>query len=143
MTTPSLPAAVAVTTIGTERLAEHLDLVCGGQAVASGQYLAGLILAAQLDTAGTPQQLIHDLHPDVDPVERQEIWDRGLAVGIRVAALMLSPRRSLTLDELRQFKAQLEEVGHAAMTGMVARSAGMAAKLAPAHPVDEEEARGH
>ncbi|MFE1949956.1 hypothetical protein ACFW9D_05740 [Streptomyces sp. NPDC059524] len=113
------------------------DLVLGGRAILSGEYVAGLILAAQLDTAGTPRKLPTDLFPDADPVLVQEVWDRAMAVGVRCGRMLSTPR--LSRDVLARLRDDLARAGHAAMAGMVARAAATAALT---HPADGESARG-
>jgi hypothetical protein len=115
------------------------DLVLGGRAVISSEYLSGLILAAELDTAGAPRKLPADLFPGVDPVVVQEVWDRALVVGVRCGRLMGAPR--LHRDVLARLRGELLEAGHVAMAGMVGRAAATAFAV---HPADgESEGRGH
>ncbi|MFD9443449.1 hypothetical protein [Streptomyces sp. NPDC060001] len=95
-----------------------VDLTLAGRAVSSGPWIAGLILAAELDTVGTPRKLARDLFPGTDPAVVQEIWDRALAVGVRAGQLMAAPR--FNRDKLARLQGELVEAGHAAMGGMVA-----------------------
>ncbi|MDX2658328.1 hypothetical protein PV402_39775 [Streptomyces scabiei] len=95
-----------------------LDEVLAGRAAESGRLLAGLILAAELDTAGAPRKLPADLFPDVDPVVVQAVWDRALVVGIRAAQFLAAPR--FHRDRLARLQGELEAAAFAAMGSMVA-----------------------
>ncbi|MFI8792606.1 hypothetical protein [Streptomyces sp. NPDC055105] len=115
------------------------DLVLAGRTAATGQYLAGLIAAAQLDTVGTPRKLARDLFPGVDPVVVQEIWDRSAAVHFRAGQMAGAPR--FHRDKLSRLRKQLTEAGDAAMAGRVQEALTIAVQ---AHPADEEsEGRAH
>jgi hypothetical protein len=46
---------------------EAADAVLVARSAAAGDYIAGLILAAQLDTVGTPRKLPMDVWPQADP----------------------------------------------------------------------------
>jgi len=99
------------------------DAVLAGRAVSSGEFLAGLILAAELDTVGRPGKLPADLFPefpDADSALIQAVWKRALAVGLRAGQFRGAPR--FHRDTLARLQGELEAAGHAAMAGMVARS---------------------
>jgi len=96
------------------------DLVLAGRHVSSGQFIAGLLAAAQLSTVGTPRKLGRDVWPDVDPAVVEEIYQRGVAVGFRAGGAYALPR--FHGAELVRLRAQLEEAGFVAMAGMVGRS---------------------
>ncbi|MCX4911901.1 hypothetical protein [Streptomyces sp. NBC_00878] len=115
------------------------DAVLAGRAICSGEYLAGLILAAQLDTVGTPRKLARDLFPGVDPVVVQRIWDRALVVGVRAGQLMGSPR--FNRDKLARLRGELLEAGHHAMGPMLGRVLSVAERAPEWHPEDEEIGR--
>ena len=119
--------------------AMRTDAVLTGRAVSSGQYLAGLLAAGQLETAGTPRKLPADQWPDVDPVVVQEIWDRACVVAWRAAQFAGSAW--LHREGLQDLQARLEEAGFSAMAGSVARSRELA--LRSRHPGDGEIARSH
>jgi hypothetical protein len=115
------------------------DAVLTGRAMSSGEFLAGLLAAAQLDIAGTPRKLPADLWPGVDAVVVQEIWDRACAVAWRAAQFAGSPR--LFGPRLHVLQEQLTEAGFHAMGGSVARSRRLVAP--ESHPADGEVTRGH
>jgi hypothetical protein len=121
-----------------------VDSVLAARAVSDGEHIAGLILAAQLDTVGSPRKLPMDLFPHPDPEVQalvQEAWSRALVVGVRAGKLMASPR--FYRDKLATLRGQLEEAGHAAM-GRAMGPAVAAAHRAPVrHPVDGELEREH
>lgn len=104
--------------------------------MSTGAHIAGLILAAQLDTAGTPRKLPMDLFPGVDPAVVQEIWDRAMVVGVRAGQLTAAPR--FNRDKLARLQGQLLEVGHQAMSGMVGRPLLVAERAPEWHPADDE-----
>ncbi|CAL9668796.1 hypothetical protein SUDANB145_07305 (plasmid) [Streptomyces sp. enrichment culture] len=112
------------------------DAVLTGRAMSSGAYLAGLLLAAQVDTAGTVRKLPVDCWPDVDPVVVQEIWDRACAVVYRAAQFAQAPR--LHGDRLQDLQGRLAEAGFHAMAGSVGRSRRLVAR---SHPADGEIVR--
>jgi hypothetical protein len=117
------------------------DLTLAGRAVSTGQHVAGLIAAAQLDTAGTPRKLPRDLFPGVDPEVVQEIWDRALVVGVRAGQLMAAPR--FNRDRLARLQGELTQAGFLAMGGMAGRSRQVAERAPAWHPVDGEVGRSH
>jgi hypothetical protein len=117
------------------------DLVLAGRAASTGQHLAGLIAAAQLDTVGTPRKLPMDLFPGVDAAVVQEIWDRALVVGVRAGQLMAAPR--FNRDRLARLQGELAAAGHAAMGGMVGRSRVAAERAPEWHPADGADGREH
>ncbi|WP_055693435.1 hypothetical protein [Streptomyces prasinopilosus] len=116
------------------------DAVLTGRAMSSGEFLAGLIANAELETVGRPDKLARDLFPDVDPVVVQRIWDRALAVGLHAGRRSVMPR--LYRDEMDRIAGALEEAGFHAMGGSVARSRRLVAPEVP-HPADGEAADGH
>jgi hypothetical protein len=138
-TSPSSP--VAATGSITEQPAPPVDFVLAGRAVSTGAHIAGLIVAAQLDTVGTPRKLPRDLFPGVDPAVVQEIWDRAMVVGVRAGQLMTAPR--FNRDKLARLQGELFEAGHAAMGGMVGRSRVVAERAPEWHPADDEIGREH
>lgn len=110
------------------------DMVLGGRASMSGQYLAGLCAAAQVASVGAPEKLPRDLFPDfpdADPALIQAVWDRALVVGMHVERLRRDPDRYR--ERLELIRGELEAAGYAAMAGMVRRSLAMAV---PVHPAD-------
>ncbi|MFD1309084.1 hypothetical protein [Streptomyces kaempferi] len=137
MTTPSLPTDAAATSEGPVP-PSSADFVFGGRNVSTGQHIAGLLNAGQLESVGTPRKLPQDIWPDVDPAVVQEIWDRGAATGWRAAQYAAAPR--FYRDELTRLQGQLREAGFEAMGSMVARSLRL---VSVAHPADDDEPRGH
>ena len=116
-------------------------VMASGQAMSSGEFWAGLLAAALVDTAGSPRKLPVDMWPDVDPVVVQEIWDRACVVAGRAAQFASSPW--LHRDRLQRLQEQLTEAGFHAMGGSVARSRRLVAPEVGVHPADGEEGRGH
>jgi hypothetical protein len=137
------------TAAGSERAVDvaRADTALAGRAVSSGEFLAGLIVAAELDTVGRPGKLPADLFPefpDADPALVQAVWDRALAVGLRAGRFRGAPR--FHRDTLARLQGELEAAGHAAMAGLVARS--LSAVSGPGVPVegldaDVESGREH
>ncbi|MGW8702299.1 hypothetical protein ACWGOK_36160 [Streptomyces eurythermus] len=117
------------------------DSVAAGRAASSGQFLAGLIAAAQLATVSRPDKLARDIWPDEDPVLVQAVWDRALAVGFHAGRTSSAPR--LFRDQMERVEGVFAEVGWHAMAGSVARSRRLVAGDVPAHPVDGEATQGH
>ncbi|MEU9578782.1 hypothetical protein [Streptomyces chilikensis] len=118
------------------------DLVLGGRAMATSQHLAGIIALAQLDTAGRPGKLPHDLFPGVDPEVVQMVWERAFTVGFRAAQFAGAPRYNR--DKLERLRGELEAAGFTAMAGLSRRVVTEDQEIPPApHPRDEEEAREH
>ncbi|MFJ7023219.1 hypothetical protein ACIQUW_33145 [Streptomyces sp. NPDC101117] len=103
--------------------------------------LAGLIAAAELDTAGTPRLLPHDLFPDDDPDTVRRVWERALVVGVRAGQLMQAPR--FYRDKLWRLQGELAQAGFAAMGRSVRGPLSAAERWPELHAVDDEEARGH
>lgn len=118
-----------------------VDAVLAGRAVSNGERIAGLILAAQLDTVGTPRKLPMDLWPDADPELVQAVWARALVVGVRAGQFMGVPR--FYRDKLYRLQGQLSEAGYAAMGGAVGRARVVAECGPDGHPADGEEGREH
>lgn len=141
-TSPSSPvASTGASTSAADQPAPPVDFVLAGRAVSTGAHIAGLILAAQLDTVGTPRKLPMDLFPEVDPAVVQEIWDRAMVVGVRAGQLMTAPR--FNRDKLARLQGQLVEAGHAAMGGMLGPSRVVAERAPEWHPADDEIGREH
>jgi hypothetical protein len=154
-TTP-LPASELAETTETTELVEpqtgpqpetaaertvRVDLVLAGRHVSTGQYLAGLMAAAELETAGRVDRLPRDVFPDGDPVVVQEVWDRACAVAWRAAERYFTARQDPAV--LAELRAGLEEAGHHAMAGMVARSLAVVRTAGLAHPADGLVEREH
>lgn len=132
-TTPELPAAEAPTV-------PAVDTALAARAMVDAEHIAGLIVAAQLDTAGTPDKLPMDLFPDDDPEVVARVWQRALVVGIRAGQMSQSPR--FRRDQLARLQGELQAAGHFAMGGLVSRSRRVAD--APVwHPADSEDGREH
>jgi len=112
-----------------------------GQAMSSAEFWAGLLVAALVDTAGTPRKLPADMWPDVDPAVVQEIWDRACVVAVRAAQFASSPW--LQRDRLDRLQGQLSEAGYEAMAGTVRRSRALVAPVSEGLHADAEIAREH
>jgi hypothetical protein len=117
------------------------DAVLAARAVSEGERIAGLILAAQLDTVGTPRKLPMDLWPDADPDLVAEVWARALAVGVRAGQFMGTPR--FYRDKLAMLQRRLEEAGYAAMGRGMGPVLSVAERAPEWHPADGEEGREH
>lgn len=139
---PSKPAAADDADARRELVAfevSRTDLTLAGRAVMTAQHLAGLIAAAELETAGRPSKLPRDLFPEADPVVVQEVWERAFVVGMHTARLAARPY--FYRDQLERLRGELEAAGHSAMAGMVGRALATAV---PQLSADEEtEGRGH
>jgi hypothetical protein len=117
------------------------DAVLGGRAMSAGVFLAGLVANGMLATVGRPDKLPADLWPGVDPAVVQEIFERGLAVGLHAGKASVVPR--LYRDQMQRVEEEFAAIGFEAMRGLVARSRRLVAPEMGAHPVDGEDARGH
>lgn len=108
------------------------------RARSSGEYLAGLIAHAELETVGRPDRLPADLFPDDDPEVVRRVWDRALAVGLYAGRVSSSPR--LYRDQMARTGAQLEAIGFTAMGRLVG---GARRLVAPdhVHPADVDVPR--
>ncbi|MFF7476588.1 hypothetical protein [Streptomyces sp. NPDC008092] len=118
---------------------ESVDGVLAARARSSAEYLAGLLAAAEVETAGGARKLPADSWPDVDPGVVQEIWDRACATAWSASRFASSPW--LYRDRLQGLQAALSEAGFHAMAGTVGRSRGLVARAG--HPADSEIAREH
>lgn len=117
------------------------DAVLCGRAMSSGEFLAGLLLAAQVATVVRPDKLPADLFPDDDPAVVQKVWQRALAVGWYAGRLDASP--DLYRERLQVLQGQLTDAAFHAMAGSVGRSLQLVAPEMGAHPADGEGPRGH
>lgn len=136
MSTPSLspaPNTPAGSSAAVQVPSSAADFVCAGRNVSTGQYIAGLMAAAQLETVGTPRKLPMDVFPDVDPGVVQEIWDRACVVAWRASQYAAAPR--FFRDELTRLQGELGEAGFAAMGAMAGRSLRL---VSADHPADSE-----
>lgn len=115
------------------------DAVLAGRAMSSGEYLAGVLAAAEVDTVGSVRKLPADTWPDVDPLVVQEIWDRACVVAWRAAQYAGSGW--LHRETLAAAQERLAAAGFHAMAGLVARSRELAVRSR--HPADGEIAREH
>jgi purine-nucleoside phosphorylase len=118
-----------------------VDAALAKRAAADGEFIAGLILAGQLDTVGSPRKLPHDLWPDADPAVVAEVWSRALAVGVRAGRFMSAPR--FYRDKLHTLQDRLAEAGFAAMGRAVGPAVSAAYRVPERHPVDYEVEREH
>lgn len=115
------------------------DAVLAGRAMSSGEYLAGVLAAAELHAAGTVRKLPADMWPDVDPMVVQQIVDWACVVTWRAAQYAGSGW--LHRDTFEAAQRQLAEAGFHAMAGLVGRSRELAVRSR--HPGDGEIAREH
>jgi hypothetical protein len=118
----------------------HADAVLARRARSSGDFLAGLIAAAQLETVGRPDRLPADLFPGTDPEVVQEIWERALAVGLLAGRVSSAPR--LYRDQMARVEEAFARAGFEAMGRAVARARRLVAPEGGPR-ADGESARGH
>jgi hypothetical protein len=118
-----------------------VDAVLAARARSVGEHLAGLIVAAELDTVGSPRKLPMDLFPGDDPEVVARVWARALVVGVRAGQLIGAPR--FYRDKLTRLQGQLAEAGYAAMGRTVDPAARLAARAPEWHPADGEDGREH
>jgi hypothetical protein len=116
------------------------DAVWTGRVMSSGEYISGLLTAGLLKAVVTPQALLKDRWPGLDPAVVQQIFDLGCASGW--AGSQMYARPSLHGDDLAAFQAQLSEAAFHAMGGSVLRSRRLVAPEVP-HPADGERPQGH
>jgi len=115
------------------------DAVLTGRNMGAAAHIAGILTGAQAATAPTPQALLKDVWPDVDPAVVQAIYERGVEVGWRGRAFYQAPRlHGAALAEAQEL---LAAAGFEAMRGSVARSRQLAAR--GRHPADGEAGHGH
>ncbi|MEW2393105.1 hypothetical protein AB0933_32565 [Streptomyces venezuelae] len=119
------------------------DQALAERAADSGQWLAGLIATAMLDTAGRPAKLPEYLFADLglpaDVIDR--IWQRALAVGYRAGQLAARPR--LHRDTLARLQTDLATAGYHAMARHTARTLNTLGPDPRQHPADADpHARG-
>lgn len=115
------------------------DAVLAGRAMSSAVYLAGLLAAGELETAGTPRKLPADMWPEVDPAVVQAIWDRAAATAWRAAQFAQAPWPHR--ETLAALQARFAEAGFHAMGGVAGRARELAVRSR--HPVDGEIGRSH
>lgn len=130
------PAGAADAAAGCE--VTTVDAVLAGRARSAGEFLAGVLAAAELDTAGTARKLPADTWPSVDPEVVQEIWNRACVVTWRAAQFAGSGW--LYRDRLEAVQAQLEEAAYVVMGSLVGRSRRLVAPELT-HPADGEQGR--
>jgi hypothetical protein len=138
-TAPATPSPSSEEDAAFERM--RADAVLGGRAMSAGEFLAGLIANGMLATVGRPDKLPPDLWPEVDPAVAQQIFERGLAVGLHAGKVSAAPR--LYRDQMLRVQEEFAAAGFHAMGGLVGRSRRLVAPEQPAHPADGEDARGH
>lgn len=119
--------------------AVSVDVVLSVRARSSAEYLAGLLAAGELETAGAARRLPVDEWPGVDPVVVQEIWDRACATAWAASRVAGAPW--LYRDRLQGLQKALSEAGFRAMAGLVGRSRELVVRAG--HPADGEIAREH
>lgn len=134
-TTPDVPAAPAPAPADGEAGVVWADGVLAGRTMSSAVFLAGLIANAELETVGRPEKLPQDLFPHVPPEVAQEIFNRGVAVGLHAGRVSSSPR--LYRDQMLRVQGLFEAAGFEAMARLVSRSR----RLVAPHPADGETAR--
>lgn len=120
----------------TDHAAVDADRVLAERCADNGQWLAGIIAAAQLDTLARPAKLPADLYPNLPADDVQAIWARALAVGYRAGHLAAAPRYNR--DLIDRLQAELAVAGYTAMARHVQHTTTLTAH-APAHPADDEQ----
>jgi hypothetical protein len=136
MTTIPAPTNPAADTTGTT----DADQALAERAVSSGDFLAGILAAAMLDTLARPGQLPADLFPDIPEAHVQAVWQRALAVGYRAGKFAAAPR--FNRDTLTRLQDQLAAAGYEAMAALAEHPLQAVAVPAGEHPADTEHARG-
>lgn len=119
-----------------------VDAALALRATTSGQWLAGHIALAMLDTVGTPTKLPHLLCPDIDPAIVDRVWNLALPVGYRAGQLAGAPR--FHRDTLTRLQTALTDAGYASMAALGQQTLNlMPPPPAPVHPADDDTAWGH
>ena len=141
MTTTPAPAPAVPTLFNTS---PTVDRALAHIAVRDGEFLAGLIAAAMLDTVGQPAKLPELLFPDLPAEQVRQVWQTALTVGLRAGRLARAPR--FHRDTLHRLQTQLADAGYTAMAHTAAHTARTAAAEAePDHehtPTGGDETRG-
>jgi hypothetical protein len=115
--------------------AHGVDQHLADRCTSHGDYLAGLLAAALLDTVALPDRLPTALFTDTDPHTVDAIWRLALAVGFRAGRLAVRP--AFTPDHLIHIHHGLATAGYDAMARLAHRSAH-------AHqPADHDQPPGH
>lgn len=115
MITPDTPPPAAPTQADT-------DTQLTERATDSGAWLAGLITASMLDTAGRPDKLPEYTFADLGlpPETVTRIWRAGLAVGYHAGKTAARPR--FHRDTLTRLHAELAAAGYLAMARQTIRT---------------------
>ncbi|MFJ2279188.1 hypothetical protein ACIOEZ_34130 [Streptomyces sp. NPDC087866] len=113
--------------------AADVDQVLAERCQSAGDYLAGILAAGALDTAGQPAKLPELLFPHIEPWIVRQVWDAALAVGWRGG--LIAARPQWAPDNLDHARATLQAAGFEAMGRLTARSASL---HPPRHPADTE-----
>ncbi|GAA3155424.1 hypothetical protein ACFQ0X_44085 [Streptomyces rectiviolaceus] len=116
-----------------------VDQMLADRCTTNGEWLAGIIAAAQLDTAGRPTKLPADLYPHLPATDVDVIWARALAVGYRAGHLAAAPRYNR--DLIDRLQAELAVAGYTAMARQILRTTRTHTTTAPSHPADDEQHR--
>jgi hypothetical protein len=119
--------------------APDTDRILAQRCTSHGDYLAGLIAAALLDTVALPDRLPTALFPDTHPDVVDQIWRLALTVGFRAGRLAVRP--AFTPEHLARIHHDLTAAGHHAMATLVHRTAHTHPP-AP-HPADHDQTPGH
>lgn len=142
MTTPTFPTTDSAGSDSGRQSVHEADMGGASMATSSGQFIAGLLAYGQLESVGTPRRLVEGLLPEMDPVVRQEVTDRLLAIGYQAGRLSVRPQ--FHGEELAKARDLLAQAGFAAMAGQVTRSLNtVAPRSGRGAAVDGESARGH
>jgi hypothetical protein len=115
--------------------AATVDQALAARATSHGEYLAGLIAHAELDTVGQPDKLPALLFPDLDPDTVDRVWKQALVVGYRLGRIVERPQWDA--DGLRRLRAELAAAGYRQMASQAARSAAVV------HPADTSTPKDH
>lgn len=140
-TTPRRPPAEPSDGHAADRAADRAvaDRLLAERATGGGEFLAGLLAAAALDTVGRPDRLPADLFPGLPAEAVAVVWERALAVGFRAGRLAAAPR--FHRDTLSRLRGELEAAGWVAMADVAGRAVAVV-EASPAHPADGETAVG-
>lgn len=115
--------------------AADADQTLTRRATTSGDWIAGLIAYAMLDTAGTPTKLPHLTFPDDNPDTVARVWQAALAVGFRAGQLAGAPR--FHRDALHRHQTALADAGYTAMANLGQQTLTLLPPPPP-HPADPD-----
>jgi hypothetical protein len=114
----------------------NVDQALADRASSSGEWIAGLIATAMLDTVAQPGKLPQLLFPDMAEADVWRVWELAIAVGYRAGRMAARPRFSRA--ERARLQLALAEAGYTAMAGLADRTAATVTPPTAEHPADPE-----